>query len=247
MNCNSFNQCKNQDRNLLSLTSNLDVNSFSLPFSDMVITRKKTASKNRTSAYLFYPPREAESCKSSIAGLSVYFPEWLCLQIVKSPIKTALNTQRKSYLTYVNNPEASIVSESGDSFSGPGMPLGSWHCFLTGNSSPENFLWDVEDSSPPASMRKMESASHKQILGAQSHWFWWAWLIHIHLGPILIGLQLSRTALSKSGEEIIIVLRKEIGKNGWGEDPIAGHIVSAVLGIISKIIWTRQWGFYGEA
>lgn len=79
---------------------------------------------------------------------------------------------------------------SGDSFSGPGMTLGSQHCFLTGNSSPENVLWDVEDSSPPASVRKRESASHKQILGAQSHWLWWAWLIHIHLSLILIGLQI---------------------------------------------------------
>lgn len=127
-----------------------------------------------------------------------------------------------------------------------GMPLGSQHCFLTGNSSPKSFLWDFKDSSPPTAMRKRESASQKQILGAQSHWFWWAWLIHIHLGPILIGLQLSRTTLSKSGEEIWIILRKEIGKNGWGEKPTAGHIVSAVPGIISKITWTQQWGFYGE-
>lgn len=137
---------------------------------------------------------------------------------------------------------------SGDSFSGPGMTLGSQHCFLTGNSSPENVLWDVKDSSPPASMRKRESASHKQILGAQSHWLWWAWLSHIHLGLILIGLQISRTTLSKSVEDKhnSFMLRKEIGKNGWGEEPMAGHIVSAVPGIISKITWTQQWGFYCE-
>lgn len=85
------------------------------------------------------------------------------------------------------------VLESGDSLSVTEMPLISWHCSLTGSSSPASFFWDVKDSSPPASMRKRKSASHNWNLRAQSHWFWQAWLIHIHLGPMLIGLWLSKT------------------------------------------------------